>query len=207
MNRELKGQGSAEGPEFRAQLGNRLREVEKHVGSRERAAKLPKWQSLRFSLGWRKAAARIEHWPKLSAETGYSLDWMAFGDGPKHTETMANSPQRDDRIVRDRAEAIYEAILRDISGFLDRRGWNMTLRRQHRLPPRSSWTTSSATARQTPAPPCSRCSSKPAFLLCFAGCVQTAYYTYGSITLLIIDGDKLQCYVCQCVCRSGDASR
>ena len=31
--------------------------------------------------------------------------------------------------------------------------------------------------------------------LCFTGCVQTAYYTYGSITLLIIDGDKLQCYV------------
>lgn len=133
MNRERTDDSPAAFPEFRIQLGNRLREVEKHVGSRERAAKLAE-VAISTLQSWveGKAAARIEALAKLSVETGFSLDWLAFGSEPKHRD-YSKFAHGDDRIVRDRAEAIYEAILNDISDFLGQRGWNMTLRRQHQL--------------------------------------------------------------------------
>lgn len=68
----------------------------------------------------------------IARKTGRSLEWLAFGEEPKLREYDAPVP-KDDRIGRHQAEAIYEAILRDISAFLGQRGWNMTLRRQHQL--------------------------------------------------------------------------
>lgn len=80
----------------------------------------------------RETAAPFDGIVTLADISGYSLDWIAFGVGPKlrRGSGMAESA---DRIVRDRAEALYEAIHSEISDFLGRKGWKMSSRRQHQL--------------------------------------------------------------------------
>lgn len=69
---------------------------------------------------------------KIADAAGVTLDWLIAGRFPKRRSDSGDEPVSN-RVVRDRAEAIYEGILIDISVFLDRKGWNMTLRRQHQL--------------------------------------------------------------------------
>lgn len=133
MNREPGAAADAEGPEFRLELGNRLREVERSLGSRERAAKIAN-VAVSTLQSWveGKAAARIEALAKLSAETGYTLEWLAFGAEPKLRSV-------DDTEV---AEAVaggwingelLEDILSKIRRFMLAKGKPLTLQRYERL--------------------------------------------------------------------------
>ena len=114
-------------------FGDRLAEIEGAIGRQKDAAEVAGVSEVTLRRWVRESRdAKFDALARMSRAAGYSLEWLAFAVEPKLRDYGGTTPATD-HIGRNRAEAIYETILRDISGFLDRRGWNMTLRRQHQL--------------------------------------------------------------------------
>lgn len=99
MNNKVESQPSS----FRDEVGSRLREIENEFKNREEAAKAAGVSKSAFQawvLG--KADPSFEGLSRLAKATGYLLDWIATGEGPKslgevhadHALHEANAPHQ-----------------------------------------------------------------------------------------------------------------
>lgn len=127
MNRRAEGYG------FVPAIGKRLREVEVEFPNRAAAAAAAGVSKSSFQR-WLAGDSDIsaEGLARFAHTTGYSLEWLAFGIEPKKRFHRLDDPGPD-RIVRDRAEAIYDEIVSYINAFLEAKGWTMPQRNLHRL--------------------------------------------------------------------------
>lgn len=115
-------------PAFRRDVGIRLRRIEEHFRNREEAAKaagVSKATLQRWVHG--TADPSFEGLARLAAETGYSLDWLATGEGPERRggaqlAPATSAPARD--------VVLLTVVLKEIEDWLDRSRRRLPARRK-----------------------------------------------------------------------------
>lgn len=93
MNSETKKDDDALASEFRSKLGSRLRFIEKEFKNREEAADAAGVAKSSFQR-WVEARSdpSFEGLSRLCAATGFSLDWLATGEGPMRIDEAPPVP-------------------------------------------------------------------------------------------------------------------
>lgn len=115
-------------PNFRIEIGNRLRKIEKRFHNRaEAAAAAGVAKSTLQNWIEGKRGPSFEGLANLARETGVSLDWLATGEGEMWTDQTPSVPEEP------LDEALLNLVVEELERFREERGVRWSAERKARL--------------------------------------------------------------------------